>query len=123
MAVPVRRMGDGQSYTLLGALLAAALGFGPRLWDRWAGRKKEAADGAEVLAGGAGAVTAAAVALLARHDEDAARARAAEAQCRRDLATANERIDAGEAELAQLHVKCAELTEHVATLRAYQSGQ
>lgn len=92
-----------QGATIAGIAGALIAGLGPRMWEKWANRHRDEADGAEVLAGGAGAVTAAALALLERHDADAATARAAEAQCRRDLAAANARIDALEAVVATLH--------------------
>ena len=90
------------SATIAGLLGGLAVGLGPKAFDKWANRRRDEQDGAEVLAGGAGAVTATALALLERHDADAATARAAEAQCRADLAAANARIDALEALVATL---------------------
>lgn len=95
-------MADAQGYTLAGIVSGLLLGFGPKAWDRWIGSKKDEVEGSTLLAEGAGAVTSAAVALLQSHAAESERARAAEAQCRMDLAAANARIDANGREIDEL---------------------
>lgn len=64
------------STTLIGAAVAACVGLIPVAAAKLLGRKKDDADVAESIGAGAGAVTTAALALLAQmeHDRDACRA-------------------------------------------------
>lgn len=71
---------------LVGAATAVAATLAPKIWDKIAGGRKEAQDGAAVLAGGASEVTAAALALLERMQQD-------RDDCRAELARVNARID------------------------------
>ena len=78
--------------TLAGALVAVLGVMLPRIIDRVFGRKGEEADAAESVGSGAGAVTAAAIALLDSY-------RADRDECRRELADQDERCRAEIAEL------------------------
>lgn len=100
-------MTSGANSTLLGAGVGSIIALAPRVFDRITGRKKDAADGAEVLSTGAGAVTTAALALLEQHREDADRAREAEERCLRRLEAVNARCEVLEERvrvLTDLHV-------------------
>ena len=101
-------MSKGTDATIVGAVVGAIVGVAPRVYDRITGRKHEDADSAALVGAGAGSVTAAAMALLDQVQEE-------RTTCRLELAAANERIDAGLAELEKLR-------RQVETLQASHSG-
>lgn len=78
--------------TIIGGLVGGAIAVAPKLFDRLTGRDHDHADTAAIVAGGAGSVTAAALAVMevVRSERDT---------CRTELAAAMERIDAIEARL------------------------
>jgi len=105
----------GTDATVVGAIVGAIVGVAPRVYDRITGKRHEDADTAALVGAGAGSVTAAAMALLDQVQED-------RNACRVELAAANDRIDAGLAELQQVRRECADLRAQVTTLQAYHSG-
>lgn len=108
-------MSKGTDATVVGAIVGAIVGVAPRVYDRITGKRHEDADSAALVGAGAGSVTAAAMALLDQVQEE-------RNTCRLELAAANERINAGLAELEKLRRQIADLRSEVATLRAFQTG-
>ena len=101
-------MSKGTDATVVGAVIGTIVGVAPRVYDRITGKRHEDADTASLVSAGAGSVTAAAMALLDQVQEE-------RNTCRSDLAAANERINAGLAELE-------ELRREVETLQAFHAG-
>ena len=101
-------MSKGTDATLVGAVIGTIVGVAPRVYDRITGKRHEDADSAALVGAGAGSVTAAAMALLDQVREE-------RNTCRLELAAANERIDAGLAELEKLR-------RQVETLHAFHAG-
>ena len=101
-------MSKGTDATIVGAIVGAIVGVAPRVYDRITGKRHEDADSAALVGAGAGSVTAAAMALLDQVQEE-------RNTCRLELAAANERIDAGLAELEKLR-------RRVETLQAFHAG-
>lgn len=95
-------MPTGTSATLLGGFVGSLIALGPKVFDKLTGKKKDAADGATVISTGASAVTTAALALLAQHQEDADRARDAEERCQVRLGEVSARCDKLEHQVLQL---------------------
>ena len=101
-------MSKGTDATLVGAVIGTIVGVAPRVYDRITGKRHEDAASAALVGAGAGSVTAAAMALLDQVREE-------RNTCRLELAAANERIDAGLAELEKLR-------RQVETLQAFHAG-
>lgn len=97
-----------------GELTALGLGFGvvlasaPRLVDRVLGRNRERTDEAGVLAGGASAVTTAALALITASEAEHERTRQREARCQEQLDALDARYTALADEVAKLRALHAE---------------
>lgn len=90
--------------TLIGAVVAGVTVLAPVVWNTLTGRKRGEADSAEVVAQGAGSVTAAALALLTASNEEHERTRVREARC--------------QAQLDELGVRCSALEAEVQALRS-----
>lgn len=101
-------MSKGTDATVVGAVIGTVVGVAPRVYDRITGKHHEDADSAALVGAGAGSVTAAAMSLLDQVQEE-------RNTCRLELAAANERIDAGLAELEKLR-------RQVETLQAFRAG-
>ena len=92
-------MSRGQDATIIGAVIGLTVAVAPKVYEKITGRRHEEADTASIVAGGAGSVTAAALALLEEGTAERARSREAEAKCQIALEKANARIDHLEARL------------------------
>ena len=92
---------------IIGALSAVAATIAPRVWDKATGGKRDAQDGAAVLAGGASDVTAAALAVLEqmRADRDECRRELADQdqRCRAEIAELRAEVEANRRRLEELH--------------------